>query len=104
MERDQGNQVVKLVAPISGATVLGQKSKVEFKTFKLYTPAEAEGSNDIWLANISFTPETLETGMFLVNQLITLGVLGSVVSSEEETKRVAPSVSKMANVFAGLGK
>ena len=98
------NPTVKLVAPTSGATVLGQRSKVEFKTFKLYTPAEAEGSNDIWLANISFTPETLETGMFLVNQLIALGVLGSVVSSEEETKRVAPSVSKMANVFAGLGK
>ena len=97
------NTTVRLVAPTAGATVLGQKSKVEFKTFKVYTPAEAEGSNDIWLANISFTPETLETGMFLINQLISLGVLGSVISSEEETKRVAPSVSKMANVFAGLG-
>ena len=98
------NATVKLVAPASSATVLGQKSKVEFKTFKLYTPAEAEGSNDIWLANMSFTQETLESGMFLVNKLIELGVLGSVISSEEETKRVAPSVSKMANVFAGLGK
>ena len=98
------NTTVKLVAPTSGATVLGSKSKAEFKTSKVYTPAEVEGSNDIWLANISFTPETLESGMFLVNKLIELGVLGSVVSSEEETKRVAPSVSKMANVFAGLGK
>ena len=98
------NTTVKLVAPASSATVLGNKSKVEFKTFKVYTPAEAEGSNDIWLANISFTPETLESGMVLVNKLIELGVLGSVISSEEETKRVAPSVSKMANVFAGLGK
>ena len=98
------NTTVKLVAPAASATVLGQKSKVEFKTFKLYTPAEAEGSNDIWLANMSFTQETLESGMFLVNKLIELGVLGSVISSEEETKRVAPSVSKMANVFAGLGK
>lgn len=98
------NPTVKLVAPTSGATVLGNKSKVEFKTFKVYTPAEAEGSNDIWLANISFTKETEESGMFLVNKLIELGVLGSVISSEEETKRVAPSVSKMANVFAGLGK
>ena len=98
------NATVKLVAPTSGATVLGNKSKVEFKTFKVYTPAEAEGSNDIWLANMSFTQETLESGMFLVNKLIELGVLGSVISSEEETKRVAPSVSKMANVFAGLGK
>ena len=98
------NPTVKLVAPTAGATVLSNKSKVEFKTFKVYTPAEAEGSNDIWLANISFTPETLESGMFLVNKLIEIGVLGSVISSEEETKRVAPSVSKMANVFAGLGK
>lgn len=94
---------IKLVAPTAGATVLGNKSKVEFKTYKVYTPAETEGSNDIWLANISFTPETLESGMFLINKLIELGVLGSVISSEEETKRVAPSVSKMANVFAGLG-
>lgn len=97
------NPTVKLVAPTSGATVLGQKSKVEFKTYKVYTPAE-EGLNDIWLANISFTPETLESGMFLINKLIELGVLGSVISSEEETKRVAPSVSKMANAFANLGK
>ena len=97
------NQTVKLVAPTSGATVLGNKSKVEFKTYKVYTPAEAEGSNDIWLANISFTPETLESGMFLINKLIELGVLGSVVSSEEETKRVAPSVSKLAGAFAKLG-
>ena len=104
MENQNPNTTVKLVAPTSGATVLGNKSKVEFKTFKVYTPAEAEGSNDIWLANISFTPETLESGMFLINKLIELGVLGSVISSEEETKRVAPSVSKMANVFAGLGK
>ena len=68
------NPTVKLVAPTAGATVLGNKSKVEFKTFKVYTPAEAEGSNDIWLANISFTPETLESGMFLINKLIELGV------------------------------
>ena len=34
------NPTVKLVAPTSGATVLNNKSKVEFKTFKLYTPAE----------------------------------------------------------------
>ena len=98
------NTTVKLVAPTAGATVLGSKSKVEFKTFKVYTPAEVDGSNDIWLANISFTPETLESGMFLINKLIELGVLGSVISSDEETKRVAPSVSKMANVFAGLAK
>lgn len=97
------NTTVKLVAPTAGATVLGNKSKVEFKTFKVYTPAEAEGSNDIWLANISFTPETLESGMFLINKLIELGVLGSVVSSEEETKRIAPSVSKLAGAFAKLG-
>ena len=98
------NTTVKLVAPASSATVLGNKSKVEFKTFKLYTPAEVEGSNDIWLANISFTPETLEVGMFMVNKLIEVGALASAISSEEETKRVAPSVSKMANVFAGLSK
>ena len=98
------NTTVKLVAPTAGATVLGNKSKVEFKTFKLYTPAEVEGSNDIWLGNISFTPETLEVGMFMVNKLIEVGALASAISSEEETKRVAPSVSKMANVFAGLGK
>ena len=98
------NTTVKLVAPTAGATVLGNKSKVEFKTFKLYTPAEVEGSNDIWLGNICFTPETLEVGMFMVNKLIEVGALASAISSEEETKRVAPSVSKMANVFAGLSK
>lgn len=96
-------QTVKLVAPTAGATTLGQKSKVEFKTFKVYTPAEVEGSNDIWLANISFTPETQEAGMFIMNKLIELGVLGSVVSAEEETKRVTPSVSKLAGAFAKLG-
>lgn len=95
-------QTVKLVAPTAGATTLGQK-KVEFKTYKVYTPAEIEGSNDIWLANISFTPETQEAGMFIMNQLIELGVLGSIVSSEEETKRVAPSVSRLQSVFANLG-
>lgn len=95
-------RTVKLVAPTAGATTLG-KPKVEFKTYKVYTPAEVEGSNDIWLANISFTPETQEAGMFIMNKLIEVGVLGSVVSAEEETKRVTPSVSKLAGAFAKLG-
>ena len=102
MENTTQTPAVKLVVPTSGTSALGKKA-VEFKTFKVYTPAEIEGSNDIWLGNISFTAETQEAGLFIMNKLIELGVLGSIVSADEEIKRNIPPLGKLQSAFANIG-
>ena len=79
-------------------------NQVDFKGYKLYTEDGRPESNGLWLGNISFTPETEEAGLELLNQLKNLGVLKSFISQEEQIERIAPTANSIAEAFAKLAK
>ncbi len=76
----------------------------EFKTYKLYVEGDSVNPNGIWLANISFTKETEEAGIELLNGLQKVGALKSYISSDETIDRVAPKASDIKSIFAKLAK
>lgn len=85
--------------------VPSRKSKeVDFKGYKMYTEGDTTNPNGIWLGNISFTPETEEAGLELLNQLKNFGVLKNFISQEEQVERVAPTANDIAAAFANLAK
>ena len=92
------NQTITLNVPTS------KKNQVEFKGYKLYTEDGKSDSNGLWLANISFTPETEEAGLELLTQLKNLGVLKAFISQEEQVERIAPTATSIASAFANLAK
>ena len=77
-------------------------NQVEFKGYKMYTEDGKSDSNGLWLANISFTPETEEAGLELLTHLKNLGVIKTFISQEEQTERIAPTASGIAAAFAKL--
>ena len=81
-----------------------KSNQVDFKGYKLYTEDGRTESNGLWLANISFTPETEEAGIELLTQLKNLGVLKAFISQEEQVERIAPTKSSIASAFANLAK
>ena len=82
-----------------------RKNQVEFKTYKLYVEGEdSVNPNGIWLANISFTKETEEAGIELLNGLQNVGALKSYISSDETIDRIAPKANDMKAIFAKLAK
>ena len=95
---NQTNQTITLNVPTS------KKNQVEFKGYKLYTEDGKPDSNGLWLANISFTPETEEAGLELLTHLRNLGVLKTFISQEEQVERVAPTAASIASAFANLAK
>ena len=90
------NQTITLNVPSR------KSNQVDFKGYKLYTEDGKSDSNGLWLANISFTPETEEAGLELLTQLKNLGVLKSFISQEEQVERIAPTKSSIASAFAKL--
>ena len=81
-----------------------KSNQVDFKGYKLYTEDGKSDSNGLWLANISFTPETEEAGLELLTQLRNLGVLKAFISQDEQVERIAPTASSIASAFANLAK
>ena len=81
-----------------------KSNQVDFKGYKLYTEDGRTESNGLWLANISFTPETEEAGIELLTQLKNLGVLKSFISQDEQVERIAPTATSIASAFANLAK
>ena len=81
-----------------------KSNQVDFKGYKMYTEGDTANPNGLWLANISFTPETEEAGLELLNQLKNLGVLKTFISQEEQIERIAPTASSIASAFANLAK
>ena len=81
-----------------------KSNQVDFKGYKLYTEDGKSDSNGLWLANISFTPETEEAGLELLTQLKNLGVIKAFISQEEQVERVAPTATCIASAFAYLAK
>ena len=81
-----------------------KSNQVDFKGYKLYTEDGRTESNGLWLANISFTPETEEAGIELLTQLRNLGVLKSFISQDETVERIAPTATSIASAFANLAK
>ena len=92
------NQTITLNVPTS------KKNQVEFKTYKLYVEGDTANPNGIWLGNISFTKETEEAGIELLNGLQNVGALKSYISSDETIDRVAPKASDIKSIFAKLAK
>lgn len=92
------NQTITLNVPSR------KSNQVDFKGYKLYTEDGKSDSNGLWLANISFTPETEEAGLELLTQLKNLGVLKSFISQEEQVERIAPTATSIASAFANLAK
>ena len=90
------NQTITLNVPSR------KSNQVDFKGYKLYTEDGKSDSNGLWLANISFTPETEEAGLELLTQLKNLGVLKNFISQEEQVERIAPTKSSIAAAFAKL--
>ena len=81
-----------------------KKNQVEFKTYKLYVEGDSVNPNGIWLANISFTKETEEAGIELLNGLQSVGALKSYISSDETVDRIAPKANDIKSIFAKLAK
>ena len=81
-----------------------KSNQVDFKGYKMYTEGDTANPNGIWLGNISFTPETEEAGLELLNQLKNLGVLKNFISQDETVERIAPTKSSIASAFANLAK
>lgn len=92
------NQTITLNVPSR------KSNQVDFKGYKLYTEDGKSDSNGLWLANISFTPETEEAGLELLTHLKDLGVLKSFISQEEQVERIAPTAASIASAFANLAK
>ena len=92
------NQTITLNVPSR------KSNQVDFKGYKLYTEDGKSDSNGLWLANISFTPETEDAGIELLNQLKNLGVLKSFISQDEQVERIAPTATSIASAFANLAK
>ena len=94
------NQTITLNVPSR------KSNQVDFKGYKLYTEdgKPVPDSNGLWLANISFTPETEEAGLELLTQLKNLGVLKNFISQEETVERIAPTATSIASAFANLAK
>ena len=81
-----------------------KSNQVDFKGYKMYTEGDTANPNGIWLANISFTKETEEAGIELLNGLQNVGALKSYISSDETIDRIAPKASDMKSIFAKLAK
>ena len=81
-----------------------KSTNVDFKGYKMYTEGDTTNPNGLWLANISFTPETEEAGLELLTQLKNLGVIKAFISQEEQTERVSPTAASIAAAFANLAK
>ena len=81
-----------------------KSNQVDFKGYKLYTEGDTINPNGLWLANISFTPETEEAGLELLTHLKNLGILKSFVSQEDQVERIAPTKASIAAAFANLAK
>ena len=81
-----------------------KSNQVDFKGYKMYTEDGKSDSNGLWLANISFTPETEEAGLELLKNLRDLGVIKTFISEEEQVERVAPTANSIASAFANLAK
>ena len=79
-----------------------KSTNVDFKGYKMYTEGDTINPNGIWLANISFTPETEEAGLELLTRLRDLGVIKAFISQEEQVERIAPTKSSIAAAFAKL--
>ena len=79
-----------------------KSNQVDFKGYKMYTEDGKSDSNGLWLANISFTPETEEAGLELLTRLRDLGVIKAFISQEEQVERIAPTKSSIAAAFARL--
>ena len=92
------NQTITLNVPSR------KSNQVDFKGYKLYTEDGKSDSNGLWLANISFTPETEEAGIELLAQLKNLGVLKAFISQNETVERIAPTAASIALRFANLTK
>ena len=92
------NQTITLNVPTS------KKNQVDFKGYKLYVEGDTTNPNGIWLANISFTKETEEAGIELLNGLQNVGALKSYISSDETIDRIAPKASDIKSIFAKLAK
>ena len=81
-----------------------KSNQVDFKGYKLYVEGDSVNPNGIWLANISFTKETEEAGIELLNGLQNVGALKSYISSDETIDRIAPKASDIKSIFAKLAK
>lgn len=92
------NQTITLNVPSR------KSNQVEFKGYKMYTEDGKSDSNGKWLANISYTQETEEATLELLNQLKNLGVLKNFISQEEQVERIAPTAASIAEAFANLAK
>ena len=92
------NQTITLNVPSR------KSNQVDFKGYKLYTEDGKSDSNGLWLANISFTPETEEAGIELLTRLKNLGVLKAFISQDETVERIAPTAASIASIFANLAK
>ena len=92
------NQTITLNVPSR------KSNQVDFKGYKLYTEDGKSDSNGLWLANISFTPETEEAGIELLTHLKNLGVLKTFISQDETVERIAPTAASIASAFANLAK
>ena len=92
------NQTITLNVPSR------KSNQVDFKGYKMYTEDGKSDSNGLWLANISFTPETEEAGLELLTQLKNLGVIKAFISQDEQVERIAPTATSIASAFAKLSK
>ena len=92
------NQTITLNVPSR------KSNQVDFKGYKMYTEGDTTNPNGLWLANISFTPETEEAGIELLTQLKNLGVIKAFISQEEQVERIAPTATSIASAFANLAK
>ena len=92
------NQTITLNVPSR------KSNQVDFKGYKLYTEDGKSDSNGLWLANISFTPETEEAGIELLTHLKNLGVLKTFISQDETVERLAQTAASIALRFANLAK
>ena len=90
------NQTITLNVPSR------KSNQVDFKGYKMYTEDGKSDSNGLWLANISFTPETEEAGLELLTHLKNLGVIKTFISQEDQVERIAPTKSSIAAAFARL--
>lgn len=81
-----------------------KSNQVDFKGYKMYTNGDTANPNGVWLANISYTPETEAAVLELLTNLKNFGVLKNFISQEEQVERVAPTANSIAAAFANLTK
>lgn len=85
--------------------MMNTQRKQDFVNFKVYTGTQ---ENEIWLCNISCTPDagqqkgTIDTTVVLLDNLVQLGAISHYRRQEEATKREVPNAESMSAVFANL--